>query len=155
MIQSSLYGGARTLSLVATVAETMYNLRELEHEKGELDLDGMMRRLKDLSAYSLTDAEIMEQREGVELLPLAMFFGAGSNPQFHRDQVRLRSLSQETTHCQRPSRRHRGGDDKNTGRRGWGGTGRPQTDTTKVTLDGINSWKNGHQIGKTRRDKRT
>jgi hypothetical protein len=32
-------------------------------------------RLKDLSAYSLTHAEIMQQREGVELLALGMFFG--------------------------------------------------------------------------------
>jgi len=52
---------------LATIgAETMYNLWELENRQGELDLDGMMRRLKDLSAYSLTHAEIMDQREGVE-----------------------------------------------------------------------------------------
>jgi hypothetical protein len=52
--------------LAITAAETMCNLWELGYQQGELDLDEMMRRLKDLSAYSLTHAEIMEQREGVE-----------------------------------------------------------------------------------------
>jgi hypothetical protein len=89
-------GERERYTLATTAAESMYNLWELEHEKGELDLDRMMRRLKDLSTYSLTHGEIMEGREGVELLALAMFFGASSNPQFHRNQVRLRSLSQET-----------------------------------------------------------
>jgi hypothetical protein len=42
----------------------------------------MMRRLKDLSAYSLTHAEIMDQREGVELLALARVFGMSTDPQF-------------------------------------------------------------------------
>ena len=77
-------------------AEAMYNLWELDHQQEGRDLDQMMRRLKDLSAYSLTHAEIMAQREGVELLALAMFFGATSNPQFHKNQERLRSLSEET-----------------------------------------------------------
>ena len=45
-------------------------LLEAEHQQGERDLDAMMRRLKDLSDYSLTHAEIMDQREGVELLAL-------------------------------------------------------------------------------------
>ena len=48
-----------------------------------------MRRLKDLTAYSLTHAEIMVQREGVELLALAMFFGAASEPLFHKNQKLL------------------------------------------------------------------
>jgi len=84
--------------LAITAAETMYNLWELENQQGEgeLDLDGMMRRLKDLSAYSLTHAEIMEQREGVELLALAMFFGATSDPLVHQNQERLSFLSEET-----------------------------------------------------------
>ena len=79
-----------------TAAETMYNLLELENQQRELDLDEMMRRLKDLSAYSLTHAEIMDQREGVELLALAMFFGATSEPLFHQNQERLSSLSEQT-----------------------------------------------------------
>ena len=84
--------------LTITTAETMCNLWELENQQGEgeLDLDGMMRRLKDLSAYSLTHAEIMEQREGVELLALAMFFGATSDPLVHQNQERLSFLSEET-----------------------------------------------------------
>ncbi len=68
-------------------AEAMYHLWELECQHGELDLDGMMRRLKDLSAYSLTHAEIMDQREGVEILALAIFFGATSNLRFHKNRV--------------------------------------------------------------------
>ena len=82
--------------LAITSAETMYNLWELEYQQRELDLDGMMRRLKDLSVYSLTHAEIMDQREGVELLALAMFFGATSDPLFHHNQERLSSLSEQT-----------------------------------------------------------
>jgi hypothetical protein len=82
---------------LATIgAETMYNLWELENRQGELDLDGMMRRLKDLSAYSLTHAEIMDQREGVELLALAMFFGMTSDPTFHINRERIGLLSEET-----------------------------------------------------------
>ncbi len=74
----------------------MANLWELEDQQGELDLDGMMCRLKDLSAYSLTHAEILNRREGVELLALAMFFGATSDPRFHRNQERLALLTEET-----------------------------------------------------------
>ena len=43
-------------NLAITAAETMYHLWELAHQQEALDLDGMMRRLKDLSAYSLTHA---------------------------------------------------------------------------------------------------
>jgi hypothetical protein len=82
--------------LARTAAETTYNLWELAAQQEEPDLDQMMRRMKDLSAYSLTHAEIMEQREGVELLALAMFFGATSDPQFHKNQERLSQLSEET-----------------------------------------------------------
>jgi general secretion pathway protein A len=42
--------------LATAAAETMVNLWELEWQQGEPDLDGMMRRLKDLSAHSLTTA---------------------------------------------------------------------------------------------------
>ena len=38
----------------------------------------------------------MEQREGVELLVLAMLFGASTDPRFHRNQKRLSLLSEQT-----------------------------------------------------------
>jgi hypothetical protein len=82
--------------LAIVAAEAMYHLWELENQQEEVDLDEMMRRLKDLSAFSLTHAEIMDQREGVELLALAMFFGATSNPRFHPNQERLSLLSEQT-----------------------------------------------------------
>jgi len=82
--------------LATIAAETMYNLWELENQQGELNLDEMMRRLKDLSAYSLTHAEIVDQREGAELLALAMFFGISTNPRFRKNQERLAPLSEET-----------------------------------------------------------
>lgn len=82
--------------LAITAAETMYNLWELENRQEELNLGEMMRRMKDLSEYSLTHAEIMDQREGVELLALAMFFGMTSDPTFHINRERIRLLSEET-----------------------------------------------------------
>jgi len=89
--------------LALTAAETMYNLWELlyqqetlVYQQETLALDGMMRRLKDLSAYSLIHAEILDQREGAELLALAMFFGMTSDPRFHRNQERLILLDPET-----------------------------------------------------------
>ena len=82
--------------LANDVAEAMYKLLEMEGHREEPHLDQMMRRLQDLSAYSLTHAEIMDQREGVELLALAKFFGATSDPGFHKNQERLRLLSEET-----------------------------------------------------------
>ena len=82
--------------LATMAAEAMYHLWELENQRQELDLDGMMCRLKNLSAYSLTHTGIMDQCEGVELLALAMFFGATSNPRFQKNQVRLTLLSEET-----------------------------------------------------------
>ena len=82
-------------SLATIAVETIYSLWELEYEQEGRDLDAMMRRLKDLSAYSLTHAEIMAQREGVELLALGMFFGASSNPAFQKNQARLHLLSDE------------------------------------------------------------
>lgn len=84
------------VSLASVTAETMYNLWELEIQQGRaIDLDAKMRRLKDLSAYSLTHAEILDQREGVELLALGMFFGASSNPIFLKNQARIQQLSQD------------------------------------------------------------
>jgi hypothetical protein len=56
----------------------------------------MMRRLKDLSAYSLTHAEIMDQREGVEILALGKFFGMTSDISYRQNQERLGLLSEET-----------------------------------------------------------
>lgn len=82
-------------NLATIAAEAMYNLWEMESERDEPDLDAMMRRLKDLSAYSLTHAEILQQREGVEMLVLAMFFGATSDPAYHENQKRLNRLSEE------------------------------------------------------------
>ena len=92
--------GRERLGLALTAAETMYNLWDLEHRQQKRDLDSMMRRLKDLSAYSLTHAEIMEQREVVELLALGMFFGATSDPRYHPNQARLQQLSAETVDYQ-------------------------------------------------------
>jgi len=60
--------------LANTFSEMMYALMELEHQKGGLDLHSKMRRLKDLSAYSLAH-DITYQREGVQLLALARLFG--------------------------------------------------------------------------------
>jgi len=82
--------------LAISTAEVMYDLLEAEYQQGECDLDAKMKRLKDLSAYSLTHAEIMDQREGPELLAVAMFFGAISNPRYHKNQERIRLLSEET-----------------------------------------------------------
>ena len=82
--------------LAITASEAMYALLEAEHRQGKRDLDAMMRRFKDLAAYSLTHAEIMDQREGVELLALARFFGMISDSRFHQNQERLGSLSEET-----------------------------------------------------------
>ena len=82
---------------LATIAsEAMCFLMEAEYHEGVRDLDAMMRRLKDLSAYSLTHAEIMDQREGVELLALGKFFGMSSDTRFRENQKRLRLLSEET-----------------------------------------------------------
>ena len=83
-------------SLATVAAEAMYSLWELEYDQGELDLDRMMQRLQDLSAYSLTHAEILDQREGVELLALGIFFGATSDARFHENQERISLLSEQT-----------------------------------------------------------
>ena len=82
--------------LATITSEVMYALLEAGYQQGERDLDTMMRRLKDLSAYSLLHAEIREQREGVELLALAKLFGATTDPRFRQNQTRLALLSEET-----------------------------------------------------------
>jgi hypothetical protein len=74
----------------------MYMLWEAEHQSSSQDLDTMMRRLKDLSAFAQTHAEILDLREGVEMLAIGMFFGATSDTRFHPNQERLRQLSEET-----------------------------------------------------------
>ncbi len=58
-----------------------------------------MRRLKDLSAYSLAD-DITHQRDGVELLALAKFFGLTSESRFHENRKRLSLLGKETIEYQ-------------------------------------------------------
>ena len=82
--------------LAISTAEVMYALLEAVYQRGECDLDVKMRRQKDLSAYSLTHAEIIHQRDGPELLAVVMFFGATSNPRYHKNQERIRLLSEET-----------------------------------------------------------
>ena len=85
--------------LADTFSEMMYNLMELEHQEDELDLDSSMRRLKDLSAYSLAH-DITYQREGVELLALAKLFGLTSESRFQKNRERLQSLARETIEYQ-------------------------------------------------------
>jgi hypothetical protein len=82
--------------LADTFSEMMYILLETDYRERRFDLDSGMRRLKDLSAYSPTHAEIMIQREGVELLALAKFFGLTSESRFHKNRERLNLLSEET-----------------------------------------------------------
>ena len=82
--------------LADTFSEMMYTLLEADYQEERCDLDRMMRRLKDLSAYSLAHAEIMDQREGVELLALAKFFGLTSESRFQKNRKRLNLLSEET-----------------------------------------------------------
>lgn len=77
-------------------AETMLIILEAEYQEGQIDLDAKMRRLRDLSAYSLTHAEILTQREGPELLALGRFFGMSSNSQHQSNQERLYLLSSES-----------------------------------------------------------
>ena len=72
---------------------------EGEYQKGEVNLDSKMRRLKDLSAYSLAH-DITYQREGVELLALAKFFGLTSESRFQNNRKRLNLLAKETIEYQ-------------------------------------------------------
>lgn len=81
--------------LADTFSEMMYVLLEANCREGRLDLDSGMRRLKNLSACSLTH-DLTCQREGVELLALAKFFGLTSESCFHKNRERLYLLSEET-----------------------------------------------------------
>jgi hypothetical protein len=82
--------------IASGMAEVMNVVFEANYQSGEVNLEAMMMRLKDLSAYSLTHAEIMHQREGVELLALGMFFGMTSNQAMReKNQSRLSLLSDE------------------------------------------------------------
>jgi hypothetical protein len=85
--------------LADTFSEMTWLLMEGEYQKGEVDLDSKMRRLKDLSAYSLA-RDITCQREGVELLALARFFGLTSESRFQRNRKRLNLLAGETIEYQ-------------------------------------------------------
>jgi hypothetical protein len=83
--------------IASGMAEVMNVVFEANYQAGEANLEVMMMRLKDLSAYSLTHAEIMEQREGVELLALGMFFGMTSNPVLReKNQSRLTQITDES-----------------------------------------------------------
>jgi hypothetical protein len=83
-------------NLANAFAEVIYIAIEAEYMQGQRDLNATMCRLKDLSAYSLVHAEILEQREGVEMLAIALLFGMSSNQAFRPNQVRLQLLSPET-----------------------------------------------------------
>ena len=91
--------------LADTFSEMMYTLLEADYREGRLDLDSEMRRLKDLSAYSLTHAEIMVQREGVELLALAKFFGLTSESRFHKNRERLNGVCHRSPKASRSGKR--------------------------------------------------
>ncbi len=58
-----------------------------------------MRRLRDLSAYSLAH-NITYRKEGVELLALAKFFGLTSESRFQKNRERLDLLAKEATEYQ-------------------------------------------------------
>ncbi len=81
--------------LAMASAITMHSIMELELQEGRRDMDASFRRLKDLSAYSLTHAEILYQREGPELLALGMLFGMTDVRHLKVNQVRLQDLSPE------------------------------------------------------------
>ncbi|MCL4264791.1 MAG: hypothetical protein KJ069_16330 [Anaerolineae bacterium] len=81
--------------LAVSSAITMHNIMELEYQQGRRDIDASFRRLKDLSAYSLTHAEILYQREGPELLALGMLFGMTDIPTLKANQERIQALSPE------------------------------------------------------------
>lgn len=78
-------------------SEMMYMALEADCLSGQLDLDAKMRRLKDLSAYSLSHAEIMDQGEGPELLALGKFFGMASDARYHKNRERLALVTREAT----------------------------------------------------------
>ena len=77
-------------------AEALYMIWEAEHQQKNMDIDALMCHLKDLSAYSLNHAEILYQREGVEMLAIAFFFGMTEQPAYQGNRERVFMLSQET-----------------------------------------------------------
>jgi hypothetical protein len=93
-------GEREYFELSMITAEIMYSMLEDEYRLGKGDLDMFMHRLKDLSAFSLIRAEILELREGVEMLSLAMFFGITSDSRYHQNQDRLGLLSSESLEYQ-------------------------------------------------------
>ena len=86
---------ARHYELAFAFVEVIHISLEADYGQGRCDLDAMFVRLKDLLAYSLEHAEIMEQREGVELLGLGMFFGMSSHPTLRHNQRRIGLVSEE------------------------------------------------------------
>lgn len=82
--------------LAMTSAITMHTIMEAEYQQGRRDMDASFRRLKDLSAYSLSHAEILYQREGPELLALGMLFGMTDMFHLKANQERIRDLSPES-----------------------------------------------------------
>ena len=82
--------------LAFSFAEVVYMVVEMEYQQGQRDPNATMRRLKDLSAYSLEHADILNKRQGVELLALGMIFGMSSNPAYLNNQERLALLAPET-----------------------------------------------------------
>ncbi len=68
---------------------------EEDYDQGRRNVNGMFIRFKALSAYSQERAEIMDQREGMELLGLGMFLGMSINPHLRDNRQRLRPLSEE------------------------------------------------------------
>ena len=58
-------------------------------------MDWVFMRFKDLKAYSQEHAEIMDQREGMELLGLGTFLGMSNNPHLRDNQQHLRLLTEE------------------------------------------------------------
>lgn len=81
--------------LAVASAITMHTIMEAEYQQGRRDMDASFRRLKDLSAYSLTHAEILYQQEGPELLALGMLFGMTDIPTLKANQERIQDLSPE------------------------------------------------------------
>lgn len=77
-------------------AETMCGLYELQILSGEIDLDAKLKRLKDLGEYALENADILDRREGVEMLAIAMLFGMSSNSAYAKNYTRLSEVSAET-----------------------------------------------------------
>lgn len=68
MIYYLLHETQEHWKLADSLSEMMYALLDAEYRERRLDLGSSMRKLKDLSAFSLPHAEVKAQREAVELL---------------------------------------------------------------------------------------